>query len=634
MLIGWWWPLFVAVVLLPQREVEGQPLRTTPKQMTSDTVTLGFERVLNTFMWNGGLGVGVADSDNSLNLHQTLRSKLIRSNPVASQGEYDGYIGYRRKITNDWDIVATTSSLVVSDNQSIDLGRLAQHKGLLGLGYGSGSWNFGVLGGYEVDAQESEHDQGPAFDASLGTSSLHVQELEATFQTDWTKSFLGRRTPEQQNAALSLKRDFGGGDSDSLVLHYSGQRREFYTTADPGVQSLYSINHNIFRRDAASYDVSNQLTYHMGQSTAIAVRGTVQNRTIDRAFIYKNFLQPSSITLDTRIQELLFGGAVSLSTKVSDWMRGDMGMSFQEKDERFAVIGLQEVPSSIIQSQEQSAKRLEYTSQRTSVWGMIVSDLSALDQLTLDGSASILRYDTPDSLNTDDRDELLLAMTLRENHYFNQYLSVGIEANVTLNHLVYIDRLQSANNNWNRVFSFSPRISLRPVQWLRSDNVGEVSANYTVYDFEEQVASVKSFSFRQASWSDSTTVVLNHRVDFGFSGTVRVYERGILKWKEFKEKPLDYFVEKSLWPQLYYRTTLDVSFNVGYRYFSRDQYSYDGTVRNLTHTIVTAGPTVGVEWHVVNGTNVSMTGWREGSKFDSGTSTFASNLSVSVRLMF
>jgi hypothetical protein len=594
----------------------------------ADTITMGFERVLNTFIWNGGLGLAYADTNNSLFLHQTLRSKLIRSNPVARQGEYDGYVMYRRRLNEDWDIVARTSSLVVSDNQSIDLGQLAQHQGFFGLGYQPGSWKLGILGGYEVDAQTNEHDQGPAFDASLESSDLHFQEIEATFQSEWTKSFLGRRTPGQQDVALSLERDFGGGDSDSLVVHYSSQRREFYTSADPNLQALYSINHNIFRRDAVSYDVSNQLSYHMSQSTAIVVRGSVQNRTIDRAFLYKNFLQPSSITLDTKIQELLLGGSISLSSRVFDWLSGDVGMSFQERDERFAAVGLPGIPSAIVQSQEESAKSLEYTSQRTSLWGMIASDFTSRDRLTLDGSASILRYDTPDSLNTDDRDELLLAMTLREIHRFNQYLSLELEASVTLSHLVYLDRLQSANNNWNRVLSFSPRIVLRPLPWLKSDNVGEVVANYTVYDFEEQVASVKSYAFRQASWSDSTTVALSHRIDFGFSGGLRVYERGILKWKAFKEKPLDYFVEKSLWPQLFYRTMQDVSVSVGYRYFSRDQYSYDGTVKNLIHTIVTAGPTVGVEWRGINGTNVSLNGWRETSTFDSGSSTFVSNLSL------
>ncbi len=130
---------------------EGQSIGTESQIKASDTVSLGFERVLNTFIWNGNVGIAVADSNNSLILHQTLRSKLIRSDPVANQGEYDGYVGYRGRIAEGWDMLARTTSLVVSDNQSIDLARLAQHQGLLGIGYKSDLWMVGVLGGYEVE---------------------------------------------------------------------------------------------------------------------------------------------------------------------------------------------------------------------------------------------------------------------------------------------------------------------------------------------------------------------------------------------------------------------------------------------------------------------------------------------------
>ena len=614
--------------------LEGQSFALSSQRVLADTVSLGFERVLNTFMWNGILGFCFADSNNAVDVHQTLQSKLIRTVPVATQGQYDGYVRYRGRVEGNWAMLARTASLVVSDNQSIDLSRLAQHQGLLGVGYKSDFWNMDALGGYEVDAQQDTHDQGPVFDVSVEGHDLNFQQIEASFQSDWTKSFLGQRTPEQRIAVLALRRDFGGGDSDSLVARYGGQRREFYTAADPGLETLYSIDRNIFRRDAVNFDISNRLTYHMGQRTAVMIRGSVQNRTIDRSFLYKDFLQPSSITLDTRIQEFLLDGSASLASRVFDWLQGEVGMSFQERDERFSVNNQAGVPSTVFRSQQESAKRLEYTSQRTSVWGTFNSDFSDSDRLTINGSASILRYDTPDSMNTDDRDELLIALAVGETHDFNPYLSVGVEANATLNHLVYLDRLQSANNNWNRVISFSPRVSLRPTSWLSSDNVARVIANYTVYDFEEQVASVKSFSFRQAEWSDSTMIDVSRRMSIGFAGVLRVYERGILKWKEFTEKPLDYFVEQSLWPQVIYRMSRTVAVSAGYRFFSRDQYAYDGTAKVLQHTLTTAGPTASVTWYGAGGTNVVVRGWRETSAADSGQSTYVSNLSVAVNLMF
>ncbi|HEY6952191.1 MAG TPA: hypothetical protein VI758_07265 [Bacteroidota bacterium] len=600
----------------------------------ADTVAMGFERVLNTFIWKGMVGFAVVDSNTSLKVHQGLSSKLIRTNPVATQGQYDGFIGLQSTIANDWKFRARTSSLVVSDNQSIDLGKLAQHQGFMGVGYASAPWDIGILGGYEIDAQESVQDRGPAFDLSLASSGLHFQEIQARLQSEWTKSFLGRRTPEQQSVGFGMARDFGAGSTDSLVFNYSKLRREFYTSADSGTRQLYAVDHNIFRRDAVGYDISNELTYAVLRNTSIIVRTGLSNRTIDRGFVYKNFLNPSSITLDSQIQELVLNGSVSLSSGFFDWLLADVGMAFEERDERFTVFALEGIPVSVIQQQVRSAKQLEYTSQRTSVWTRILSAFSERDRLQLNGSASILRYDTPDSLNTDDRDELLLAVSLDETHTLNRFVTVGLEFSATLSHLVYLDRSKSANNNWNRVLSLSPRVSLHPVSWLTSENTGEVVANYTVYDFEEQVASVKSFSFRQASWSDSTVIDLTRRIEFLFAGGLRVYERGLLKWSDFKEKPLDYFVEKSLWPQLKYRTLDDLSLCIGYRLFSRYQYAYNGAARNLSHWLSTTGPTVAVEWNGVNGTKVVLDGWREMASNDSGTTTAISNVSIRVNLLF
>jgi hypothetical protein len=295
---------------------------------------------------------------------------------------------------------------------------------------------------------------------------------------------------------------------------------------------------------------------------------------------------------------------------------------------------LEGIPLSVTQSQQQSARRLEYTARQTSAWASVVSPLSTKDLLVVSVSASILRYDTPDSLNTDDRDVLLLSYMVQETHRFNEHLAIGLSVNASLNHLVYIDRLQSANNNWNRILSFSPRIVLSPAEWLVSSNVGEVVANYTVYDFEAQVTSVKSYSFRQASWSDSTYVQLSRNIGLDFSGGMRVYERGILKWEQFKEKPLDYFVEKSIWPRLVYRPNADLTLSVGYRHFSQEQFAYNGAVRNFSHSIVTTGPTAEIRWFGPGGTNLAISGWNMASFNDSKQTGTVPNLSMSVSTFF
>ena len=613
--------------------MHAQFIQARNERIAMDTLSAGFDRVLNTFVWKGQLGVSVVDDRTSLVIRQNLRSRFIRTDPVSSQGEYSGLVDIRSRLLGNWSLVSKAVSLVVSDNRSIDLGRMAQHQGLLGLEFSPQHWRLSASGGYELNDQESERDQGFAYSASLESKGLDFEGLNAKVQSSFTKSFLGRRSPEQHGITLELGKEFGPGASDTLMATYSKQRREFYTGADQRLKSMYAIEHYIFKRDAESFEVANQLDYRLGALSRMKVRTGVNLRAIERGFRYKNMLQPSTITLDSRINEMQLSGSVSLSSQLTSWLRTEVGLSYQERDEQHSVLEEEGVPESLFESQELSARRLENTSHRTSLSASMDADLTDSDRMILKGSSAILRYDTPDSLNTDDRDELLLTMELREIHRFNPFLTAEVTVSVTLAHLVYLHRLQSANNYWNRVLLFSPRIDWQPTHWLRSTITAEVLANYTVYDFEEQVASVKSFSFRQASWSDSTTIGLSQNIDFRFLGMLRLYERGLLRWSDFQEKPLDYYVEQSYWPQILYQMSDALRVSVGYRLFSQDHYTYQGSQRVFDRTILTSGPTVDIQWYSQNGTYVLLSGWRETSSVGAQSAMDISNMSLGVRIV-
>jgi hypothetical protein len=158
----------------------------------------------------------------------------------------------------------------------------------------------------------------------------------------------------------------------------------------------------------------------------------------------------------------------------------------------------------------------------------------------------------------------------------------------------------------------------------------EVLANYTISDYEEQVASVKSFSFRQAFWYDSTVVQISNKIQFKFIGSLRIYERGILRWKEFKERPEDYFVEKAWWPELFWSDNTGISIGIGYRFFNQNRYKYRGSDRIFDLEIETMGPTVELEWNGLGRSHVSMIGWREVQKSNGIVTATIANLSIKV----
>jgi hypothetical protein len=276
------------------------------------------------------------------------------------------------------------------------------------------------------------------------------------------------------------------------------------------------------------------------------------------------------------------------------------------------------------------AKRLENTAQRTAVTMGLTSDISQSDRIRLVSSANILRYDTPDTLNTDDRDELLLTSGIEIGHRFSSHLILTLTADITLFHLVYLNRNQSANNNWNRVVRFSPSVEYTPAWWFRTIARSEVLANYTISDYEEQVSSIRSFSFRQALWADSTVLQINKNIKCNFSGSLRIFERGILKWKEFKERPEEYFIEKTMWPEIVWSSKIGLEIGVGFRYFGQDRYRYQEGKRIFTQGIEAMGPTASIVWSGLGANKVTIDGWREEQKINGTTITNTSNLSIQV----
>jgi hypothetical protein len=483
-----------------------------------------------------------------------------------------------------------------------------------------------VSGGYELNSQEEEGDQGFAYALGFDAHQIKLDEFDASLQSSWNQSFLGRRNPRTGDAKLILLRDFGGGVSDSLAINYGTQRSEFYTGLSSSSQSSLGVQHNIFHRDAGMFEIMNQTKYGLDRSFSLNTSFGLSNRLIERGYRFKDNQNAASLT-DSRIQEMQFFGTVSLLWSPLNWLDADIRLLYTERDERYSV---QDASVPNMEQLRAQANKLENTAQRTMFSAALNTNVTQNDNIRLESSISILRYDTPDALNTDDRDELLITSGIDILHRFSPHVLLTLAADLTLFHLVYLRQEQSANNNWNRVIRLSPSVEYMPSSWFRTVMRAEVLANYTISDYEKQSASIRSFSYRQAMWSDSTVLRLSERIECNFSGSLRIFERGTLKWNEFMEKPEEYYIEKTLWPEFIWSSTRGLKVGIGFRYFGQDRYKYQKNQRIFTQGMEALGPTVFVEWLGSSTEKITLSGWREAQKYNGTTKATISNLSIQV----
>jgi hypothetical protein len=630
----YWW-LLVLLVALPAARGQEQ-LRELPGIETSPRFSnLVFERVLNTYAWYGRAAYDKSFESSWVLFSLDLRSRLVQTDIRSIQDEVGVLLDAGYHLAPRWDVRGLAESVFLTDSRAFDLSDLSQHSGLAGLRYGlMEGIDFSALGGVEFSRQEGIQDQGFSYLMELRGSRVRLGEFSGDFLLTTASSQLGERRPWTTGVAMTTVRDFEGGALNRLGLMYSDQRREFYTAADSATSDVYGVSNNILRRDAQEFALADTFQMRRIDGTELYVTAGIYSRVIERGNRYKVFSPTSTTDLDRRIEEFRYFGGISGSTRVWSWLTGGFTVSYDERDEKHRVLEDPGVSDSEYDRQQTAARRLNNVARRSMVGLRLLSPISPRDSLQFVGSASILRYDTPDTLNIDDRDELLIVLGVGEQHRFSNEFFMEVLLEATLSHLVYLNPYASANNNWNRILRLRARTEYVPVRWLWTVNSAEVMANYTVYDFEEQVSSVKSFAFRQALWVDSTSVAFDRMVSLLFAGTVRAYERGLLRWTDFKEQPEDFFLEQFYWPRFILQMDRQFSMGIGYRFFAQDRYVYEGSNRQFSRRLMSRGPTAHLLWEDAEFRQARIEGWLE-TQFDGGRKVrTVPNLLISVGILF
>ena len=593
--------------------------------------SLSFERVLSTYVWQNQLLFTRSFDQFQVDYHQNLRSRLVRTTDRALQDEVAASLSVEAALSDSWKGVVLAGTSILSDNRALDLGRLSDHQALAGFERMIGpDIRVRALGGYALGTQLQTLDKGFSYLVDARGADLAWGDFDGSFDLSSERSYFARRTPQTDSLRVALASRLGQGGWNRISVSLTHQSREFYALADTILQRQLNVGQNVFRRNEQDIEVADSLIYVPGSTAEFLFIGSVSSRGIERGFRYKSFSPGSSTPLDTRIQELHFAGGVAATIRPWSWMLASASLRYEEREEQHNALDDPAASDAYFDQQERIARRLGNVARRTSMTGFVVSSLGTRDSLRLGGSASILRYDTPDSLNTDDRDEALFVVSVEESHRFSELLSTWVGLEVTLGHLVYLDRSQSANNAWNRILRLRTRIDYEPAAWIHNVAVAEVLANYTAYDYDEQVQSVRSYSFRQALWGDSAAVRLSRRISFAFSGQVRIYERGLLRWREFKERPENYFVELSFWPRFQTAVAPGIWIGVGYRHFSQDRYRYDSAERIFERRFQSAGPTVALQWEGEGPYRLALEGWREVQRDGTGITRSISNVSLIV----
>ena len=570
------------------------------------------DKSLNTYHWIGRASFSNVFGPYSLQLSEQFRSTLVRTDRKLITDEQSLELSLRRHLANNLKASGRVSSFILSDNRSIGISNASSHAFYGGIQhFAFHHVTVEPLLGIRFDNQIDQRDRGLSLLMNLFSDSLEFDgyqtELHARLQYDK----LDPRRLETHRVLARLDKVFINQTRNSLSVQYNRNRRDFYIPADLAIQQQYNITHNIETRSEDALTLSDSLDYNLGKRTLLTFQGNLFTREINRGTRFKNLTASRRPILDTEVNELRIEGSAQARYELGNKVSTSFRFAYQERDEKHAV----QPEATALQFDLDSLSRIEERknnhSRRTTLTSNFAVKLSRSHSVSLTTSGSLLQYDTPSLINNDDRDELWYIINLSTFHTFNQHLSASVMADVNLVHLVYLASSRSADNTWNRIFRLTPRLEYTPSNNITTINTFEVLANYTVYDFEFLSLQVRSFSFRQFAFIDSTMIYLTKSTAVEWFSHIRLYERGELRWGSFSERPNNYFEDKTIIGTIRHQVNRGLLFSVGIRFFSQSRFSYVGRERNLEHFLRSIGPITSILWNPGGRVDFLMRGWYE-----------------------
>ncbi|MDE3057281.1 MAG: hypothetical protein KGJ59_04920 [Bacteroidota bacterium] len=596
--------------------------------------SLRFERNLDTYQWNALTRYHEQSENWIVGLSEQYNFSLIRLQQSSLRDEQNFSFNIARKISPAFSLKAKTESFILSDNQSLGISNAGIHSGVAGIEVNPfPGISVSSLAGIRFDKQQQYEDEGAAYELDGRTDTLEYGGYRSRFSFDINQSSIAPRFFRNNDSYAFFRKDFVEGSFDTLNFHWSDTRWDFYIPADTLVQKQFGVSANIQTRGEELLSFVNVLQYGIVRNLTMVVQMSGNSRSIRRAYRYTSLADLNAILYNTSVQESYLDGGVDMSYAGESLLQASFGIHVNERDEKHLLDRIPGVDNNAQINRAEKESRLDNTARRTMLQGLVYSQFSEHDNIVLQSSASLLRYDTPDSLNTDDRDELLMDFALRETHVFNPIVALSLAANATVGHIVYLFKERSANNNWNRIFRFSPEVQYTPSPDFRMFNSFEVLANYTVFDFESLLPSVQSYSYRQFAFMDSSAYDVSSRLGIDMYFYLRLYERGVLHWQEFSERPQQYVEEATFSPQVRYGNLRGMYFAVGFRSFAQNRYRYVETRRVFDGNFFSYGPTMAIIISLSSRSRVELQGWKEFQQYGASRRGLA-NLSMFVKVLF
>lgn len=602
------WSLVLTLNICPQTRVDSlEFIRSFPKY---SLLISKLDKQLNTYSLNSGFNYFNKISDFTFGVSEDYKSSFIKGIEKTVRDEHHFALNLYYNFSDKIDFGLIGNNSILSDSRTLEINQSSISNILLYSKIKPGDgFSIAPFSGYSNNRQIGENDYGLVYGLEVGGDDINVSDFKIDAELKFKNEDISPRKNFSRYFNMNLLNYFERNVYNSFNIKYYKSGKDFYINADSITSQRFGIKNNIQNRIETGYLLQNRFFFdEFIDILTLDATGKVLFRNIERGLKYKSTEVQSSSIFDSQIDELKLELDASVGYR-SRSFNSSLRFTLNEKDEKHKAIRFQGINEAFFNQREESEQQKNNTSSYATLAFEGDINISDDDKITLNVYQSKLKYDTPSSLNDDDRDEILSIARIGYYKKLNPFFMVFINAEGSYAHTVYIFASRSSNNNINRIIRLKTGGEYIGSKFS-SYNSFDVSANYTVYDFEDLTSPLRSFSFRQFTAVDSTTIRITSRISLFLFGYLKLSEQGILNWDSFSEKPARTLREIYFEPKLilYKGNSL---FSIGIRYFALSTFNYKGRDLSLDSEYKSIGPTTNIQSRLYKSLVISINGFYE-----------------------
>ncbi len=569
------------------------------------------DKQLNTYLFNTQIKYFLAGSKYFVGLSENFNSTIISTALKNIKDEQLLRLLTRYNFADNFTAGIFIKNNLYSDNRQVSINKTSLLHSSLYLSY-KPIKNFEITPflGISSNNQIGEEDKGFIYGSEFLLNNFLLGDFNVNSFIKYQNEDISPRKNLLRYLSIELDNKFEEGLNNTISLYLSNQRKDFYFTADEITADEFNVRNNIQSREETNYLLQDKIRINPQNSNLnIDIQGRIYLRNIERNTRYISLKNISSSSFDSKIKELRLDLISSAEYKY-DNLNLSLKFSMSEREEKHQPRKIEGISEIIFNEREKSESLKNNTSQTVNIAFNSIYEISKNDRLTLSLFHRKLKYDTPSQDNYDDRDELLSMGRIMYEKKFSSYFKAFVNLEGSLNKIVYIFSERSSNNNIQRVIRLSSGGIIKFKNFFTS-NSAEVSANYTVFDYEKLNPNFKSYSFRQFIYRDSSSIMIKKNLFFMINGYIKLSEQGDFQWSNFTSKPLRYLSEQYIEPKIIFNY-FSLSIGPGLRYFSLSTYNFKkGMEKNKLSDYFSIGPVLEINYDISGNIYFRLYGWYE-----------------------